>query len=600
MKKLYMLLTLIMLGVASMAAQSMINPYDGREVFLRPEAAAQLRAKMQTACNDKLADGSLQLLTRSWYDKGAAEHKGERYYFTMFLDQTQRWCDVLFYIKDGQQCTYTFEEFPFYIVWFQMNVISYENYDSTGAYENSGFIPQFAFWPCYYFYSQMIDAGGCYADVPEDEINYDPVLPMDLCNNPKYCRIFKELPMVGDGIGVAPVMNATETQWESWTIANQDFMRTVNSAATVYWTTDWLPGTTYFNGTSGPSIEFQSLKNNDELEMKYTAYVAVETKTGNILKKACRLSEYKGSTKVDAFEKKTIEYPISELHLYLDGVTGSDYVTAVKDPYMLPWGPVKRYYMAGVGTDHVKVVYKDERVKQFDQDNISFLFDYEDPLDLSYFFGALYSDVNSEKPYGNWTIANVSYYIDPVWGVTLKTVPEPGLAIPSYNEIPDDMLDYITENGKEMPDDKFTEDDGFTTVFQTLRLYFMQGGHIANGTTEGFQFVGEDQYGNDVVAKFNGDFFYHGDPKDVQKYDMLPTVGTGSGVNEAVAETVAISAAEGVITVSTESACRVNVYDMNGKTVYSAVAFPGAPAAIALPGGFYVVKAGNASRKVVL
>lgn len=598
MKKIYMLLAAVLVGIASMAAAPLANPFEGKQVYIKPEAAARLKAKMQMPLNDKLAvNDSRQMISRSWYDKGG----DERYYFTMFLDTEQRWCDMLAYTDtDGVEHTYTFEEFPYYLVWFQLNIISYKNFDSLGRYQEAGFIPQFTFWPCYYLWKQVVDTNWN-EDAVTDK-NYDIVLPMDLCNNGDYCRKFMEKPIKQGGLDVAPETNATDTNWDYWVIANQDYMQMVaeNGDAIVYFTEDMLQGTTYFNGSNGSSVEFKKLVDNNELEMKYTAYVEMITSSGMTQRKTCRLPEYKGSTKVDAFEKKSVAYPIDQVHIYLDGVTGSDYIPTILDPYILPWGPVKRYYMMGTGSPSVEIYYPKDNQIEFSQNDITFLFDYSDPQNLSYFFGALYSDVNSEKPYGRWTIAKTTYSIDPDFGIMLDMVPTPGSAIPNYSVLSDEVRKYIDEHGGAKPVDKFASDDGFNAMNASLPFYLMQGSHIANGTTEGFIFRGEDQYGNEVVTNYKGNIYYHGDPSDMRKYELIPSVGEAAGVSNAVAQPVAISAADGKINVTTDSACRVNIYDLGGKTVYSGIAYPDAALAVELPGGFYVVKAGNASRKVVL
>lgn len=598
MKKLYMLLTAVLLGVASMAAAQWTNPFEGKQVYIKPEAAAKLQAKMAMPLDDKLAtDDSRQVISRSWYEKGS-----DRYYFTMFLDTEQRWCDMLAWRdKDDVEHTYTFEEFPFYLVWFQLNGVSFSNFNTLGRYQECAFIPQFTFWPCYYYWQQVVDAH-FNEDLVTDE-NLDAVLPMDLCNNSKYCRKFLEMPMKDGGLVVGPEKNADETNWDHWVIANQDYMQTVatNGDAIIYYTDKMVDGTTYFNGNNGSSVEFKSLTDNKELEMRYVAYLKLNTE-GGFQRTACRLTDYKGETKIDSFEKKTVDYPISELHIFLDGVTGTDYMPSLADPYIRPWGPVKRYYMQGTGSEHVHLDYAQDDVKEFDQDKIYFVFDYNDPQDLSYFFGALYSEDSSEKPYGKWQIEKTTYSLDKEYDmIMLDMVPKAGSAIPCYVDMPRDIVEYAEKHNKLLPDDKFRAYDGFNAMKASLPFYLMQGSWIANGTTDGFRFSGTDQYGNEVVASFKGDFYYHGDPKNMREYELLPTVGTLSDVAEAVAEAeVAITVANGKVNVNTPAACRVNIYDLNGKAVYAGVAYPDAALSVELPGGFYVVKAGNTAKKVVL
>lgn len=594
MKRIYLLLTAALLGIAA-ASAAMPQMPDAKNVYIAPEAAAKLKAKVNAPMTDKLADPSLEIMTRSWYD-----YSGYKYYFTMFLDKDQRWCDTLRYTDKitGEEKQYTFEEFPFYIVWFQMTIVS------NTTLKTYGYIPQFAFWPCYFYWEQGFVDGW---NIPVEERNLNPVLPMDLCNNPNNCRKFEEQPLIeGMYLDVNPGYSEDGMAIEYWAIANQDYMNTVTDDAQVIYKQDYF-GSTNCTESSKSNIVFNYLTEDDQLSMNYTAYIWVLI-NGSKSSTPLRVRNYVGDTKVDAFYKKDIVCPVTDLHIFNAGVVSSETITdKAKDPYFYPWGPVHQYYVMGVGNEYMKVVLKDETDIKFNIENINVGYkddtpadQYYNPATLTYFNGTLYSTPQSESPYGHWTVQQPYYVDDPEFQVVLGMVPEAGTAMPCYDWISEEMQAKEKEYGQPHTDVTYDDIDGFTLNISSVKAMLMAGGLIGNGTTDGFIISGHDQFDNNLSAKYNGLISYHSDPNDMNKVDMIESLGDRDGVVEAAAPAVAIMAANGQVIVSAPATCEVAVYDLNGRAVYNGLVLGGQTVNIALPGGFYVVKAGDAVKKVVL
>lgn len=604
MKKIYMLLTALLIGVAAASAAQPKVKTDYKPMYFTEEGAKLVKqiahTRVDQADLSKLSiDPSHNIeTTRGYYQQG-----NYLYRWTMSLDRDQRWCDLLYFINDeGEEDHYTFEEFPFYLVWFNMTLWDAHNYKEMAV------IPQFGFWPCYYFFSQQFES---LTEIPEEERNYDCVLPKDMCNpyeivpGVKSCSKFQERPLVNGGLGVSPEIDTTTGTYAFWCIANQDFMISVTEAdATVVYRE--FTGTLECTATRASNFTFTSLSENNNLTMNYTAFPLVYNSNGISQSYPIYARNFDGLAKINAFELKTIDYPIKKLHIFNAGEDSSAILGSLLDPYMVEkWGPLKRYFMYGFSNDLMDVVLESKDPK-FDSDNLKVAFvdgveenDMLNPDNLEYFFGSLFSDLSSEKPYDYWRVQSPTYKIDPEWGVQLTMHPEAHTCMPVYDLVPDDIAAAEKKDNLKHPDPDWTKRDAVVTYLEGNLVYMMPGSYIACGTPEGFVINGTDQYHNTVRGTFTDQIYYHGDPNDCMKYELISPVGT-VGVNETVASNSIISGAQGQLLVLLEKSAPVAVYNLNGQQVFSGNATAGMPLNIELPGGFYVVKAGKETKKVVL
>lgn len=604
MKKIYMLLTALLIGVAAASAAQPKVKNDYKPLYLTEEGAKLLKSIARTRL-DQVDLSKIEIdpshdvvTTRGYYEQGTNICR-----WSMSLDRDQRWCDLLFFINDqGEEDHYTFEQFPFYLVWFNMTL------QNKADYKPTAYIPQFGFWPCYYYFSQQFEYIG---DVPEEERDYRAVLPKDMCNpmdlggGLKTCAKFQERPMINGGLGVSPEWNSSNGMYDFWCIANQDFMIgvTENDATVMY---RGFYGTTQCNEQRASNFTFKSLTEDNVLSMDYKAYPYVMNGT-TAKSYPVNIAQFLGQAKINSWELKTVNYPINAVHIFNAGEDSSAEL-GVTNPYIFAnWGPFRRYYMFGFGNDMFDIAYKDASMKVFDSSQLQAAWvdgttteDALNPDNQNYFFGALFSDVTSDKPYDYWRVQHPSYQVDDKWGVQLTMMPEAHTTMPAYDLIPDDVL--AAENADKSlkhPEPIWIERDALVTYLEGSLELLMPGGYVACGTPEGFVINGTDQYHNTVRGTFTGDIFYHADPNDCQKFDKIPAVGT-TGVNETAASKNVISGAQGEILVVLEKTAAVEVYNLNGQQVYSGNAIAGMPLVIELPGGFYVVKAGKETKKVVL
>lgn len=594
MKKVYTLLTSALLGAA--AATAAPAAIDGT-ARISEEGAAKLRSsiiKMDHAMSVPVE--GIDTYTRA-YTSGS-----NQYVFSMALDNTQTWADVLSIDKgDGTDDKVTFEEFPFYVVRTTMYIINI----ATG--EQTAYIPQFLMWPAKYLFSQQYEEIGD-DKIPVDERDLSATSPNELCNTDQYCKKFVEGALVNGGMNPNPPYDEATGQYKNWLIMNQEMMQVVTDEANISYQGN--PAVTICTTSRAPAITFKYyLEDVNELAMSYECYLNVKTETSTVGRNV-RVSNFVGSTRIDGWAPRDISYPIHELHIFNAGETSSS-IMGASSPYPMPWGPVRRLYVMGFGNDLFEVGYKTNS-NIFNSDDLVAQYkltvpaeEQVNPDNQTFFTGGLYASMDAANPYyGHWTIATPTYAwvpgISEEFGPQLQMIPAPGVAIPAFQLPDEELMKWCEEHNMKYPTETYIKYDGWLMWLQTYSEIMLNGTHIECGTTEGFMVYGKDNYDNTVTAKFNGNIFYHADPNNCQVYEEVPSVGELEGVENVSVSGAAIYGANGAINVNSTEDAAVVIYNVNGQTVYNGAVKANATVSVELPAGLYLVKAGKEAKKVVL
>lgn len=540
MKKFYLLLVAVMVTLSSFAAQKFAS--SATNLQLKDGAIEQMQqAKLDF--EQKFKEGKVEPM-RTWTDSNGVVWNA------VILNQGGLW---EYFVKDSQGTRFTKEELPAYVV--MMRVYTE---DQTHVYNIDLGYPAAILW----FYDsekQAYDEAECAAVVGEENV-YKPAPLEWLVENEE---VLSFLP-ADEGIPYCGIMDPY-----------------------------WFESTCIYNGEEGYTV-------GSDMTLQFTAYDSeiswldfsltgsLTTTTSN---KYISIN-YSGDAAIFGLTASSNSFTPDQVHVFNTGVMDydtSDWALV----YLTEFEPVTRYYLMfcakGFGYSDengapLELTYADGTVAgtSFSETELPSQIPYQiaqetDPFTCG--FGALFAAVDSEKPYGRWTLP-VGYEYD-----TDYSVLNPAIA---YELL---LGGYSHE---------IANQDGMCVVDENYYYHNPQVGGtelVIGDINEGLRFTYVDNYGDIWDIQYKGDIFYHGNADNYTEVELLPAVGTEEyyqGTVDSSVENIAMPETEkinvkvvGNSIVAPEGA---EIYNLNGVRVN----------ANDLSSGLYIVKVGKNAVKVVL
>ncbi len=252
--------------------------------------------------------------------------------------------------------------------------------------------------------------------------------------------------------------------------------------------------------------------------------------------------------------------------------------------YLEEFEPVRRYWVAFSSTDFA--YYNPETGGAFNDvytstqlPNSPGAYTSSETATFRTFYGAFFAPEGSEKPYGNWALSN-DWIVE---NGDVMTTPEAYELIQgAYN------LDISNQDGTHYVEGNF---------YRNPQVGMAE--YVIGDVNEGMRFVWVDRFGDFWDLSYKGEIFFHNDPTDYLKFEMIPSVGTEALYEGRIDSPVSI---EKITMPETE---KINVkvvgnsivapegaeiYNLNGVRVN----------ANDLENGLYIVKVGKNAVKVVL
>lgn len=590
MKKLYAILACAIMVLGAFMADAATKHY---QPIVTPEAQMLLTKRAyEVSKTAEFTPGTELIGTRSYTT-------GNMLYTLRFIrDYENEWYKVLVFVDPdtGEQIPVAdnkFTDFPFYTV--MMVLVGYDI--STGQATMDTYLPFYTVWPSKYWFSQQYEVAG--EPIPEDERDYSMVTIDELCNAKAkgLCGLFREWKEINGGFNPSPYLNSNN-EIEAWCITSGGFMKESVGAQLIFKNQEC---TTYTSGNQIMEWDFRGyLEETGEISVGLKYPLQFQTSTGSTRQQTLNVA-YQGTYRSDLVPV-TINTEMSDVHIFYTGEASSK-IFGNKDPYLFSqWGPLDRYYMFAPLADYIDVKLPAD-LKEFNQDKIGFIFNDKadaqvqlDPESQSYIFGTYYQKTGSGKPTGHYTMLAPEYEYDPVWGYILSTKPEAGTLIPAYS------VAVYDKDGKPVNvDTSYIELDGFNVVYLGGNQNLVAGAQSVIGSKKGIEVVGTDLYDNTFTANFSGKYKFHADPKNVQAFEEVESIGELEGVDEVTVNAENnIFVADGKVLVNATKDIEVIVYTLDGVAVKALNVKAGDLETIELGKGLYIVKAGNDVVKVAL
>lgn len=463
MKKIYTLIGALMLIVTAASA----GVKDFGTFKLSDEGMQMLSTKMafDRLNIDKIAERPGTVINTSYTDNNGVEWNLN---FSLLKDDF--WYK---YLSDGDGNRLTsFDDFPYYMVQF----ILYNNET------NRTYIPCYLCWPS----KQMF-----YDDLTPEEAN-EPLTINDLIESGY--NTFTENGYVGyqEGTGFL-------------------FLSGSFSGGATVDGSKW-----YTNYTKPSTIQILSFVLEDtQVNAKCNFNFMNDKDPSTATKQNSKRYTYDGPADVKGFQHLDYKKEVTEVHIFKVG----EFSSASTDLFGpgIEFGPFMEYYVAAACKGSEVVI--DPSAKKFDSTKVKFA-----PVgdnvaqNYNWFFGPVFSAENSTEPTGVWTCLEPELQFDDDWELYFDaTVLKAGSLLPSgYN---DEYFAWCV--------DPMTDANGlaFRWVKDAYYYYPNDEGFLYNGTTNGFGYTGNDQYGDTYYATFNGQIIYHPNPDNIQETQPLKSVG---------------------------------------------------------------------------
>lgn len=524
MKKIYLLMSAVLVALSSFAAPKMLN--QSEPIQLNADAEFEM---VQAKCENEKAirSGKVEPM-RSWQDANGTVWNA------YLINNGGLWSMV----NDG---TLTAEEFPAY--WVSLNIY---NDDRSCYYELDLAYPSNLGW----FYdpntkTYLVDE--CASVVGAENINNPS--PLEWYDEESVFTMITEGYVSTFGILHPGTVGTTCTHngSEGWAFDDNT--------------------TLYFAGYDN-EISYLEFSLNGSLTSTQTRNVSMN---------------YAGDVTILGLVNNSNTFEVGEVHVFDCG--DIDYDNADWGMiYLNDFEPVRRYWLAFSSTDFA--YYNPETGGAFNDVYTSTMLPYgpgayttSETATFCSFYGAFFAHAGSEKPYGNWALSN-DWIVD---NGDIMNAPEAFELIQGAYK-----LEISSQDGTCL------EYGGFYRNPQVGKAEYVIG-----DVNEGMRFVWVDKFGDFWDLSYKGDIFFHNDPTDYLKFEMIPSVGTealyeGRIDNPVSVEKITMPETEkinvkvvGNSIVAPEGA---EVYNLNGVRVN----------ANDLENGLYIVKVGKNAVKVVL
>lgn len=562
MKKIFTLLSACAIASSAFAVTNLIDQSTVKidKCVATPEMKMQIAANHERLAREAMSgelsgDAVMSRYTKDGYDYTVVmAYQGFKLQDYWRLTRTDP--------ETGKPDTLTFEKMPLYIV----DYVLFRS--KEGESERESFCEGLVTWPSYMYwdiYSQ------------ENVNNHDMVPLTKIATEPDFCHSFAYL---DDNIVTYFYDNNEQriTHYSMWSNLMKDNMQMYAGQ----------PGN--FADPTSTNYSYFSINSYDAEEnvISTTNHFVIAYGTNGIGRGTIDV-DYEDTGRIMGFEKLNIDMQFGQPHVFNVGPYSSKIDT--KNPFDFDFDEVNRFFIF-VPRDCMFVWVKPEATS-FDQDMVRI--DWNENLpsgfnkntNFCYLCGFIYAPKGAETPKG-------AYEMKPI-----EFAPNP------YN--PKEELIYMIPTDYSMIPSNYDtslylwpKEAGMECVYQQYYQYLAIGSKIGIETDRGFVLNGMDIYGNSLVGQYKGKYVYHPNPNNMQESVERDSMGDISKVENVAESALQVVAANGSVSVVAAEACNVAVYNMAGACVANAQAVAGEVVDFQLANGIYVVKAGNATAKVIL
>lgn len=578
MKKIFTLLSAVALSVASFmmsAAPMQIGNFKGE---LKPEIKAALQSKSDAVAfasefNSNFNNGS-NVATRVYVDKN------NNVWTTQFLATGMKGTDA-FQWTDKETGEPTggpdWNEYPIYASYLVFAII-----ECTGADGTDKAVQYAMFWPSHYLWDQQETYTGDLDEnnqIPIEFVDFD-IVPFDeLVNTGDFCKTFIEWDNQGYPF---PEVNDAGTAYISYPLIYVDgYLKKANAQKILSVVSGYDKGLI-------ADIDFNSADDN---------YVSFNATIAGVAEDNTQINDkllFEGTCRIDGFAHKNITYPkLGGIHIFDCGEISSA-ALGFATPWSEDFDPLQKFMVWGYD-EYLKFMINEGDVTNTTNNELLPAFDWRDDIEnpqgtsedhMNYFRFIMYSPKGTSMK-----------GIENIWTMTFPTVAVDdfdGEEYISYCPTANCVIPYESQ-----PQGCLTE--GCVLMYHNYDYYPTEGTQVGFGTDNGFCVYIYDDYDNFMTIAYTDDVYYHNDPQDCNKYEMISPVGSkkfepSGAVEEVSAEDAVVNAANGVVTVAGD--VDVKIYTVAGAMVANKKV--NGAASFNLGNGLFIVKAGNVTKKVML
>lgn len=575
MKKIFTLLIVAICAALVMPAQAFDTSNVKFSGFKGNCAKLNTQAKVMEAV--EAPEAANKVVKRTW-------QSGQYIYEATFMNMGVLTDNIQFTMVDpttGAESFADFEDFPYYCV-----VMLLTRANRTSVNNKTVQVQCWTSWPA-----------ECSLDwVGDTQIDYslnEIVTPDVLAASKTACKIFKYHGFTGENevSNFFPSINTATGKMSGWPIwSNQvDVKQIVNNNSDLSFTSEGSNITAF-------SVEEFDHENEDEIYMPFEFHFS----NGTIID-----GEYRGGCELVDMYLFDAVYNFRELHIF-NGGQSKMADTLDEDIYPYPfgypenpdWNPVNKYFIVAVeGEGMIWIDVAGQGAVPFDSMLLKVYLtpDQQKNLDnLRWIKGSFWT--SADNFYNQrFNCKGATPYQETIPGTDQKVTvfrcnPENGIFIPKGY---DDSYDWVAE-------------DGFETVWGKYERDFCAPSYFATNTPEGFKLDALDLPGNTYKAAYKGKVIYHPNPANMRETQELESlVGDFDPEQSGVAaigadDTFVVSTFGNDINVESNEDAVVVVYNLAGAAVAKANVAAGNAATFTVGNGVYVVKVGNAAKKVVL
>lgn len=548
------------------------NGIDTRDLKLTPEGAQMVSTMhAKAAAGVDITVGQKKLIHKIYSDNV--------YDWELIVaTNSQNWYEVL-QKNDGSKIT--FEEMPYYWV----NYILFAKRKADEKQVTALQIP--LMWPTYFWWEQSkapLAAGlNPFEAIKPEDMDLSIVTNIELFEATAAEQLGKSFyysgepdPYFGDNtnswIGFYPIAP------NYWYPGGEGWPQTYNGAETALKDGDQ---------TKNSLIEFTSW---DPEERTYQLENTLFFENGSTLN-----LNFNGEARMMGFVKEHYEVPfLTAPHVVYVGEEDGKTLDLDNMYESSDWGPFTKFFVLGGTGGCEAVVRNGQNVFNQDWTSAMGIARVEADSEFGYYSGYLFKPANTKAtdPYGWWDMKDPNIEYNDRTGNYMGNDMEPRL----------NQLMPAGYNDSYMPWSSTDDGDCFYLVNEGYYTYLAPYTRFCIGDKEqGLFLYGTDNYGNTYHGSYAGNIVLHTDPKDLSKTTEIPAISDIDAVEGvAAAEGAKIIAGNGVVSVVAEEDVNVAVYNLAGACVKASDLKAGNSMVIELEDGIYVVKAGNAVKKVVL
>jgi hypothetical protein len=594
MKKIYSFACMAMVALASVAAPKMNAPLhiDSARAnmrLVRPAAPVKLNAQDGMIKTDERGFTETRAFTGT---DGITYRMFAEFSPTLQITNSSTgetstinatWCDYMF---EGD-----FKDTPYWVA-----AVYLQGYDSSMTY-NGTYLLYEMFWParCAAKDYDMSNAPAYpwVEDTDESWEFWGPISIEEMIDDSSIYSVFYMSTLTETG-GIYPYSMDDNGNFNGWGMMDESMYYTYYDMTF----STYLGNDAYQSNDRGTNkIDFiEYLRDEDWMNADIAAYLKLKSSSSRNYK---LLVPYQGVAGIYGFSNANYNIPCGQIHIFNTGQASSTDSDKAYWYEEMVWGPLTRLYMY-MPSDLMEVVVPSSATDfatAHDANNIGINFiDTSDAVydNYTYIAGYIYSEANLETlpSQHTWTLIEPKFTYDEDWEVDVVSfAPEADCIIPTT---------YDETTGNEYP---FSAADATEIWLRGNAANLQPGSTFTIGTTNGAEFVGHNTSGDNYCFNTKSNIIYHPNPSNVQTTVEIASVGDITKVDELVAggvEGVNVVANAGVLSVSVANATNVYVYSLAGQLVGSANVAAGESAQFAVDGGVYLVKAGDAVKKVVL